>query len=74
MNKMKKLVEWLFGVRKKQLDIPVVIGSIVYKNFKMKCCKCGKKHWFSERVIRQTGDIKEFLCPKCGETKYEYCR
>lgn len=27
MNKMKKIVEWLFGTQKKQLDIPVVIHS-----------------------------------------------
>ena len=27
---MKKLVKWLFGTKKKQLDIPVVINSDIY--------------------------------------------
>ena len=28
---MKKLVKWLFGTRTKQLDIPVVSGSLSFK-------------------------------------------
>jgi len=41
---MKRLVKWLFGIRKEQLDIPVVVCSV-----------CGSKNITTTEQMRRTG-------------------
>ena len=70
---IKQIINFFKG-RTQKYNISVVIGSMEYKNFKVKCSKCKTKHWWSDRIITTKNSIKEWHCPKCDETKYEYYR
>ena len=76
---MKRLIKWLFGTRKQQLDIPVVSVSartITENDVKMHCintgglefmCKnCGDKYDAIATVRHYCEKCGCWICPKCA--------